>query len=764
MVSVFSQRFVRFALGVGIVFSLPALSHALPEEQMSGSEYFERKVRPLLIKHCYDCHSEQEGEQKGGLLLDRESGWLEGGDSGKAVVPGQLGASLLIQAVTRRNEDIAMPPKYALEEEEINIFRRWIKDGAAGPIEDMGETEFSQLGNQEVIFEKAADHWAFQPVKKPELPAAGKGQAIDQLIFAKLKEKRLTPSEKADKQTLVRRLSYALTGLPPTDEKLFEMEIDQLVETLMDSPQFGEHVARMWLDVARYADTAGTYRPDTKTPHYYPYAFTYRDYVIDAFNADKPFNQFVKEQLAADMMEFAPNAPELAGVGFIGVSPHRNMSGDFVDDVIDATTRGFLGMTVSCARCHDHKFEPVPTADYYSLYGVFSSVNRPEPWKEEEFPEIKGYKPAPGELASYREERAKIDKSIEEAGKKKKGNNRSLAESIEQTDLAELLLFNNGAPARAIAITDRPKPSNPMIYIRGEPSNKGDRVPRQFLKILDPQQKPFSKDNSGRLEVAEKIIDPKNPLTARVYVNRIWGMLMGDYIVDTPSDFGLQGEAPSHPELLDYLAANFIENGWSTKHLVKEIVSSETFQQSSENRGGMEAIDPENEYYWRANRQRLGVEEMRDSYLAVSGNLDLKVHGRPEELWGDDYSHRRSIYGYINRFNQDPTLRNFDYPSPMQTQGQRTDNIVPPQALFLMNSPFIIDQAKTIVDKLGFTEKTPEEEKVTKIFEAALQRKPSVAEVNRIARFAEIENGRNVDPWPLLAQSLLMSNEFLYVD
>ena len=289
MVSVFSQRFVKFALGAGIVFSIPVFSHALPKEQMSGSEYFERKVRPLLIKHCYDCHSEQEGSQKGGLLLDRESGWLEGGDSGKAVVPGQLGASLLIQAITRRNEDIAMPPKYELEEEEINIFRRWVKDGAAGPIEDMGETAFSQLGNQEVIFEKAADHWSFQPVKKPELPAAGKGQAIDQLIFAKLKEKRLTPSEKADKQTLVRRLSYALTGLPPTDKKLFEMEIDQLVETLMDSPQFGEHVARMWLDVARYADTAGTYRPDTKTPHYYPYAFTYRDYVIDAFNADKPF-------------------------------------------------------------------------------------------------------------------------------------------------------------------------------------------------------------------------------------------------------------------------------------------------------------------------------------------------------------------------------------------------------------------------------------------------------------------------------------------
>lgn len=756
-------------MATGTALLLPVVAHARPEGQMTGSEYFEARVRPLLVKHCYECHSEQEGAQKGGLLLDREKGWLEGGDSGKAVVPGQLGASLLIQAVTRRNEDLAMPPKYSLEEEEINVFRRWIKDGAAGPLEDMGETEFSQLGDQTVIFGKAADHWSFQPVAKPRLPEvanpAWSKNPIDRFIFAKLKENRLSPSEKADKHTLARRLSFALNGLPPTDEKLFGMEYEALVDSLMESPQFGEQMGRMWLDVARYADTASTYRPDTKTPHYYPYAFTYRDYVIDAYNSDKPFDQFIKEQLAADMMGFPKEAPELAALGFIGVSPHRNMSGDFVDDVIDATSRGFLGLTVSCARCHDHKFEPVPTADYYSLYGVFSSVNRPEPWKIDEFPKIKGYSPTPGELASYREKREKIDQEIEKAGsKKKKANNRSVAESIEQTELAELLLFNKGAPARAIAITEKDKPTNPFIFVRGDPGSRGDRVPRRFLKILDPEQKPFSNDNSGRLDVADKIADPKNPMTARVYVNRVWGLLMGDYLVDTPSDFGLQGEAPSHPELLDFLAADFVEHGWSTKHLVKQIVMSQTFQQSSRNRPQGQEVDPENELYWRANLRRLRFEEMRDSLLAVSGNLDLTMHGRPEELWGENYTHRRSIYGYINRFNQDPTLRNFDFPTPMQTQGQRTDNIVPPQALFLMNSPFIVDQARTVVDKLGFTEKTPEQERVTRIFEKALQRKPSVAELKRISRFAEIETGRNVDPWPLLAQSLLMSNEFLYVE
>ena len=757
------------AVLLGIIFQLPMVLQALPGDQMSGSEYFERKVRPLLIKHCYECHSEEEGEQKGGLLLDRESGWLEGGDTGKAVVPGQLGASLLIQAVTRRNEDIAMPPKYALEEEEVHILRKWINDGASGPVEDMGETEFSQLGDQEIIFEKAKKHWSFQPLDNSDVPEVSLTEwnvnPVDRFVYAKMTKKGLSPSKPADSPTLSRRLSYALTGLPLLEDELAQKDFDSLTDHLIASPSFGEHFSRMWLDVARYADTASTYRADTRTPHYYPYAFTYRDYVIDAFNADKPFDEFVKEQLAADMMGFEEDAPELAALGFIGVSPHRSMSGDFVDDVIDATTRGFLGMTVSCARCHDHKFEPVPTADYYSLYGVFNSIERPEPWDLEKFPEIKGYDPPPGVKAVYAEERAKIDKKIADAGnEKKKGNNRSVAESIEQTELAELLLFHDGAPARAMAISEREKPVTPFIFVRGESSNRGERVPRQFLKILEPEQRPFSKENSGRLEVAERIVDSANPLTARVYVNRIWGMLMGDFLVDTPSDFGLQGEAPSHPELLDFLAFDFISHGWSTKHLVKQIVSSQTFRQSSSIRGQMEKIDPENEFFWRYNMRRLRVEEMRDSVLAVSGNLDFKMRGRPEELWGADYTHRRAIYGYINRFNQDPTLRNFDFPTPMQTQGQRTDNIVPPQALFLMNSPFMIEQSEALVEKLGIANAPPEPELVTRIFQSVLQREPTGPELTRISRFAEIEKGRNVDPWPLLAQSLLMSNEFLYIE
>ncbi|MEC5126914.1 PSD1 and planctomycete cytochrome C domain-containing protein [Verrucomicrobiales bacterium BCK34] len=753
---------------IGLLLMVASVAHAQPKGKMSGTEYFEKHVRPILVKHCYECHSEAEEAQKGGLLLDRESAWLEGGDSGKAVVPGSLEASLLITAVVYEDPDFEMPPKYKLEDSEIELLKKWVGMGAPGPAEDMGDTEFSQLGNQEVIFEKAAGHWAFQPVDAPAPPEvenkAWNAHPVDRFIFAKLAENGLTPSPQADARTLTRRVSYALTGLPPRDEDTFEKSPEALIDDLLASPQYGEHVGRVWLDVARYADTASTYRPDTKTPHYYPYAFTFRDYVIDAFNSDKRFDQFVKEQLAADLIVSENRAPELAALGFLGVSPHRNKSHDFVDDAIDATTRGFMGMTVSCSRCHDHKFEPIPTADYYSLYGVFNSVNRPEPWDINEFPVIDGYDPDEKLVADYKAQNQAIQKKIKDAGASKKGNNRSVAEAIKQTELAQLLVSHDGAPARAMSVSEREKPENAFIFVRGEPANRGDRVPRRFLKILDAAQPEFTRANSGRLELAEKIIDPENPLTARVYVNRIWGMLMGDYIVDTPSDFGLQGEAPSHPELLDYLAAEFVENGWSTKYLVKLIVTSKTFRQSSRTVEASVEVDPQNQLYWRANRKRLRIEELRDSLLALSGQLDPRMHGRSGQLWGDEYSKRRSIYGFVNRFNQDTTLRNFDFPSPMQTESKRTENIVAPQALFLMNSPFVIEQSEALVASLEFDEKLDGPSRISAIYEEVFHREPVANEVKQVERFVEIEEGRNVQPWSLVAQSLFMSNEFLYVD
>ncbi|MEM9282320.1 MAG: PSD1 and planctomycete cytochrome C domain-containing protein [Verrucomicrobiota bacterium] len=770
MMGEFISRTYCLPLLVAVVFCGQSVK-GQPFGNRTGTEYFETKVRPLLVKHCYECHSEQEQKTKGGLLLDRESGWLDGGDTGKAVIPGEPEASLLIEVVRRIDEDYAMPPKYPLSEEEVNILVRWVKGGAPGPKEDMGETEFSQLGDQTAIFAKAADHWSFQELKQPALPEVKdpewKKNPIDRFIYGSLQEKGLAPSKMASRPVVTRRLAYALTGLPPEFAEQKTLNPVQQIDQLLESPHFGEHMARMWLDVARYGDTANTNSPAPgKPPYYYPFAFTYRDYVIEAFNEDKPFNRFVKEQLAADLMPFEnKRAPELAALGFLGVTPHRTKNADMVDDLIDATTRGFLGMTVSCARCHDHKFEPVPTADYYSLYGVFNSVEKPQPWEDQDHPIIDGYTPSEADRAEYLERRKVISQRIAEASENKSANNnRTPANDIRHTDLAELLLTHEGAPARAMAVSESARPFEPAVFIRGNSGNRGERIPRRFLKILDPEQPAFTKENSGRLDLAHEIVEESNPLTARVYVNRVWGFLMGDYIVDTPSDFGLQGLPPSHSELLDYLAVEFIESGWSTKHLVKLIASSRTFLQSSASRPEAEAIDPENQIFWRANRKRLRIEELRDSLLAVSEELDRTLKGRSEPLWGEGATVRRSIYGMVDRLNLDPTLRNFDFPSPTETQGSRTENIVAPQALFLMNSDFVVERSQALVGSLGFNESMNREDRIQSIYHRVLQRPASPAEKERISRFVDIEKERKVNAWPLVAQALCMSNEFLYVD
>jgi hypothetical protein len=771
-----AMQFARQAILATIICLVDVAANAQPSakspKDQAGIEFFERHIRPILVAKCYRCHSEAEETQKGGLLLDRESGWLEGGDTGKAVVPGNLADSLLISAVHRDDEDSAMPPKEekALSDEEINLLEQWVQRGAPGPADDMGDTEFSRLGDQEFIFGKAERHWAFQPVDAVEPPTvevnAWNQHPIDRFVYTRLTEKKMQPSPPAPPRALTRRLAYDLTGLPPQSQADYEKSTEAYIDELLDSPRFGEHFARMWLDVARYADTADTYRPDTKTPHYYPYAFTYRDYVIDAFNADKPFDQFIREQLAADLMGADQRAPELAALGFLGVSPKRNMSGDFIDDVIDATTRGFLGMTVACSRCHDHKFEPIPTADYYSLYGVFASLKRSEPWKLGDFPVIDGYQASGEQLADYEAKFAAIQKAIKDAGDKVKGGNRrSVAATIQQTDLAELLLFHDGAPVRAMAVKEGERPINPFIFLRGEPGQKGDRVPRRFLKILDPEQPPFNREDSGRLDLANKIADPENPLTGRVFVNRAWGALMGTYLVATPSDFGLEGAAPTHPELLDWLAADFVANGWSLKHLVRTIVSSRAYQQRSAVVKEFQDADPDNRFYHRGKMKRLEIEEIRDSILALSGQLDTRMRGRAGKLWNEeDYTKRRSIYGYINRFNLDPTLRAFDFPSPESSQEMRSESIVAPQSLFVMNSPFVIDQSKALIERLDFQAGTTREQRINAIFEAILHRSADEVEHERINRFADVEKGRKVTPWPLVAQSLFMSNEFLYVD
>ena len=784
---------------IAIVANYFVVAAGSAADDNGGADFFERRVRPILVKHCYECHSEEAGEQQGGLLLDRQTGWLKGGDTGKAVLPKDPEASLLIHAVRYDNEDLQMPPDERLAPEQVGVLEQWVSLGAPGPRQDLGETEFSRLGDQGYLFERAAEHWAFQPVAAIEPPhvadARWNQHAIDRFVIARLAREDLTPSHTATPRDLARRLTFDLTGLPPapgaveefvaacnqlganlSENDGYRQVIESFVERLMNSQAFGEHFARMWLDVARYADTDSFYRPDTKTPHYFPFAFTYRDYVVEAFNTDKPFDQFIREQFAADLMDFSPDAPELAALGFLTVGPHaqRNPT-EAIDDWIDVTTRGLMGVTAACARCHDHKYEPIPTSDYYALHGVFSSIVRVDPLDEAKQPLIAGYEPSEEDKADYAKKRAAIDKQISGAGgKKSANNNRSVAQKIRETVLAELLLFHPGAPAHTMIVHDRPRPVEPVVFVRGDPTARGDAVTRRFLTVLDETQSAFPKDSSGRLQLAEKIVDPTNPLTARVFVNRVWGVLIGSYLVDTPSDFGLQGAKPTHPELLDWLAADFVSHDWSVKRLVRQIVLSQTYQQSSQRRDRNAEVDPQNLFLWRANRKHLSIEAIRDSMLAVSGQLDPTPRGRPSELWGDNYTRRRAIYGYVNRFNLDPTLRAFDFPTPMQTQPKRGESIVAPQALFTMNAPFVIDQAIALTEREGFQQCETDDAKVRYLFRQVFQRAADPPEITRFTKFIESQQrfyaeppkraSKVTSPWPLAAQALLMSNEFQYVD
>ncbi|MDB4419367.1 PSD1 and planctomycete cytochrome C domain-containing protein [bacterium] len=778
-----------------MIYSVPEAMHlagAVPpaESDAHAVDFFETKIRPLLVEHCYACHSEESGEQKGGLLLDRRSGWIVGGDTQKAVLPGEPDASLLIKAL-RYDGDLKMPPDGRLSDQNIALFEYWTKQGAVGPLNERGETAFSLLGNQPHLFSVAANHWSFQPVEKfkpPQLTTSTpifsnwNKNPIDQFIGNVLLANELHPSRRAVPKVLARRLHYDLTGLPPSYAQLtafnklaskdFKDAVTRLIDRLIDSPQFGEHVGRMWLDVVRYGDTDNDYRADTRTPHYYPFAFSYRDYVIESFNSDKSFAVFLKEQLAADLMPYPPNASQLAALGFYATGPFANRSpSEALDDWIDLTTRGLLGISAACARCHDHKFEPVPTADYYSLRGVFAAVKRVQPLDEKKQPVLASYRPSDNEIAEYEAKRATIDAKIKASeGKKNKSNNRSASTKIRETELAKLLTFHPGAPARAMCVTDLPNPPPTYVFLRGEPSARGEQVPRRFLKILDPQQTPFPEGTSGRLQLAEHIASAQNPLTARVYVNRVWGHLIGSHLVETPSDFGLQGSKPTHPKLLDWLVTDFIAHGWSTKHLVRRIVTSQVYQQSSTAREHPATHDPLNQLLWRAHRKHLRIEAIRDSMLSASGELNLQVGGHSSELWGKKYTKRRTVYGFINRFNLDPTLRAFDFPASVQTSTSRGESIVPQQALFTLNSPFVIDQATALTTGKRFQAIETNKDRITYLFRRILGRQPAPSEREQAMNFAhkqlqKVSAVRSMNsPWPLIAQAMLMSNEFQYVD
>jgi hypothetical protein len=720
------------------VVSAVVLSAQGAELSRSQLEFFENKVRPVLANHCYKCHSQSAEKVKGGLLLDTREGALAGGNTGAAIVPGNPEKSLLIQAVRYGNPDLQMPPKgEKLTDAQVADLTAWVKMGAPDPR--------SATVAQKNWVDPNKKHWAFQPVTTPTVPnvkdANWAKTPVDKFILAKLEEKGLKPNPPADKRTLIRRATFDLIGLPPSpdDVRMFLADespqaFEKVVQRLLDSPHYGERWGRHWLDTARYSDTKGEIRRNREDPNY-PFAWTYRDYVIRSFNDDKPYNIFIIEQLAADKLPATSiNASNLAALGFLTVGERfMNMQNDIINDRIDVVTKGFLGMTVSCARCHDHKFDPIPTKDYYSLHGIFASCREPdvEPMisKIQNTPDYQAYFK---ERAALTVEKRELEEKFQQLRRKRDRQGiqqlqRQMRENA--TKVARLDMTHEGAPARAMALEDAPNPRNSPVFIRGEAGNRGPVVPRRFLEVLSGPKRIEYTNGSGRLQLAHAITDRNNPLTARVMINRIWLHHFGEGIVTTPDDFGTQSEPPSHPELLDYLATEFMNNGWSIKKMHKQIMLSSVYQQSSANNPRYAQIDPFNRLLWRANIRRLEFEALRDSLLAIGGTLDREKFGHPINLGREPYSTRRTVYGFVDRNNVAEVLFNFDFANPDMTTGKRHQTSVPQQALFFMNSPLVVEQAKKVVARDDFEALSDDRSRIILLYELIYQRLPRPEEL-----------------------------------
>jgi cytochrome c553 len=885
-----------------------------------GQDFFEAKVRPVLAEHCFRCHGAEK--QKGGLRLDSRSAVLKGGESGPALVPGDPEKSLLLQAVNQQG-DLKMPPKGKLTAHDITHLAAWIKAGAPWPeSRDKTHARFDSAWKR---------HWAFQPFRAAPYPSVKDrcwpANAIDRYILAQLEKKGLSPSPPADRLTLIRRVSFDLIGLPPTPIEIDDFLADKspdafakVVDRLLSSPHYGERWGRYWLDVARYADTKGYVFFQAAD---FTWAYTYRDYVIRSFNEDLRYDRFVLEQLAADQILDLSSADRrsLTALGFLTLGGRfMNNLHDIMDDRIDVVTRGLLGLTVTCARCHDHKYDPIPAKDYYALYGVFASCVEPEvpplfvpPPRTElyakfekelqtrekklsdfvsarhrELVRMARKRAAEYLLAAHalrnqpsidefmlisdpndlnptmiqrwkyflermrkkddpvfaiwnafaeipeKEFAAKADdlcrrvsiksnplvaqefldkppKSMKDLAHRyaellngvereweKSGRLASFSDPHRQAlhrvfhgpdappdvgpaELNDLALLPDrasqakfqelrkavetwratgaGAPPRAMVLVDMPRPYSPRVFKRGNPNNPGESVPRRFLSALAGlQPRPFQK-GSGRLELAQAIVRPDNPLTARVLVNRIWLHHFGVGLVRTPSDFGLRSEPPSHPELLDYLASTFVADGWSIKKLHRRILLSRTYQQQSDGRAPGLAVDPDNRLLWKMNRRRLDFETTRDAMLAVSGRLDTSIGG--PSVKNIVSSARRTLYGYVDRLNIPSLYRTFDFPSPDATSPQRDETTVPQQALFFMNNPLTLECARKLLARSEWSTITDVSGRIESMYRLLYGRRPTADEIELAGVY--VRDGSST-AWQRYVQALMLANEFVFID
>ena len=737
----------------------PAAATATATLTAQQTEFFEGKIRPLLAAHCLKCHSAAEGKTKGGLALDTRDGTLKGGDSGPAVVPGNPDKSSLIRAVRYTDSNLQMPPKgEKLSDAQIADLVAWVRMGAPDPRTGAAKGKYADASAKKTW-------WSFQPVKKQEPPAVQNkswpANPVDNFVLAKLEEKNLKPSGPADRRVLIRRLYFDLIGLPPTPAEVEAFVNDKsasayekLVDKLLASPHYGERWGRHWLDVARYSDTVGDPARRKESPAY-PFAWTYRDYVVKAFNDDKPYDQFIREQIAADKLPNNKDRTTLAALGFITVGDHFDGNrDDIINDRIDVVTKGFNGLTVACARCHDHMFDPIPTKDYYALHGIFASTEEPS-----ELPVIATTDKA--KYAEYLKEKAALDKAEADlkaqakAAKAKGGkpaNKKEFQKQAQQITIQgdRLDMTHPGAPARAMAVQDSAQPKDSPVYIRGEKDNKGDLVPRRYLEVFRTPNAPAFKYGSGRLELAYSIANKNNPLTARVMVNRVWQHHFGEGFVLTPDDLGTMSTPPSHPELLDWLAVEFMESGWDVKHILKVMATSATYRQSSVVSPALLARDPENRLLARAPRFRLPAWMLRDAALRSSGVMNPALGGppvrphQPEGVWEEIFmgrfkyepsegaaQHRRTLYAFWRRSIAPTFLFDSAQRRVCEVRTPRTNT--PLQALTLLNDETFLDASRSLaVEVTRVATKT--EDRLAEIYRRILARPPSTKETAVLKR------------------------------
>lgn len=915
-----------------LVLSITSVEAQEPSLNQVQREFFEKSVRPILIQHCYDCHAADE--VNGGLRLDSKPGWQDGGDSGAVIVPGKPDQSLLIEAVRYSNRDLQMPPQNALTKDQIAILEKWVAMGAPDPRTER-PTEHA-VGPTGMSVEDGREFWSFRPVADPAVPEVAQSEFVknplDAYVLAQLESAGLQSAPPADRRELIRRVSYDLIGLPPTPEEVDAFVADErpeawaeLVDRLLSSPQYGVRWGRHWLDVARYADSNGL---DENIA--FGNAWRYRDYVVDSFNSDKPFDQFVREQIAGDLLPYA-NRETRTATGFLNLGAKvlaepdiDKLVMDTIDEQLDTTGKAFMGLTLGCARCHDHKFDPIRQRDYYSLAAIFRST---ESFAEDRMGAIKFW----NEHSFASDEEREAMKSVDDQLKELKSaassfRNAKIAEVRQaaqqhaaaylvaatlispDTSLAQItaiaeprnlhprilhhcrrhlqfhsadpffadwhrLLAQGGSEAvdayyrplieRAMQAWEQAKQADPKvkalpdaelehvrsaifdpsgflavppkvdyaldpesfaqymeleekarifesqapdlpsamgvsdgevratlpIHIRGSHLNHGEPVPREFPAVLhvSATRPVFPDQQSGRLQLAEWLSSTQHPLTARVFVNRVWGWHFGRAIVNSTENFGVLGDRPTHPELLDWLARRFMQSGWSIKQLHREILNSATYQMSGTHPQAdlCQKTDPENLLLWKFRLQRLEAEQIRDALLATSGRLDQTLGGKTVPLRNRQFvfnhtsvdhtkydSLRRSLYLPIIRNNLYSLFEQFDYPDPTMPTGRRNSTTVAPQALLLMNSELVMDSADALAKRL--LQQADETDRIRTAYRVTLGREPTEEETARVINFVGELTSESITAtgvsaestqraWSLFCQSLYASNEFLYV-